>query len=88
MVRMTTVDNNEVNNSLFQSKGDEPELLMEDNVRSRQPTHNTCLQSFPDPITDLNTNIQITYGIPNLNRNENYNIPQIHSCVFVGTKHN
>jgi hypothetical protein len=28
------------------------------------------------------------HSIPKLKRKENYNIPQIHSCVFVGTKHN
>jgi hypothetical protein len=32
MVRMITIHNNEVNKSLFQRKGDEPELLMEDRL--------------------------------------------------------
>jgi hypothetical protein len=30
-----------------------------DSVGGRQSTHNTCVHSFPDPSTDLNTNIKL-----------------------------
>jgi hypothetical protein len=65
MVIRITMDNNEVDNSLFWRKGNKHEMLIEARWAvqtvwgAAKWTHNTCIHSLPDPSTDLNTNMQL-----------------------------